>query len=94
VVSLCITMQGFQHLEQQLAVISTIGFGFMPHLPQQLFDLIDFYSDLMMICLKFFQQDVHIKTSKRHQTVTAKYFLTRDLQGKQFFKSPYLSMPC
>jgi hypothetical protein len=42
VVSFCITMHGFQHLEQQLAVISTIGFGFMPHLPQQLFDLSDF----------------------------------------------------
>jgi hypothetical protein len=78
VVSLCITMQGFQHLEQQLAVISTIGF--MLHLSQQLFDPSDFYSNLMMIGLKFFQQDVHIKSS-RHQIITEKYSLTSNLQG-------------
>jgi hypothetical protein len=69
VVSLCITMQGFQHLEQRAAVI-----GAMSQLPQQLIDLSNFYSHFMMIGLKFFQQDVHIKSSSRHQTITEKYF--------------------
>ncbi|MNE99121.1 hypothetical protein D3C80_1977410 [compost metagenome] len=68
VVSLCVTMQGFKHLEQQLAVISTIGF--MPQLPQQLLYLSDFDSHFMMISLKFFQQDIHIKPSSQHQTIT------------------------